>query len=282
MSVSITEYKPAVALQRYVEFYWEGQFNTIHQPLLNLHVAPNGFAELIIHLTDIHCDLPVTDGWSQSPDYTIIGLYTMPYEVQFRQLVKVFGIRFKPEGIYNLFGIPASVFSENYEDMELILGKEFREYCWKIRESTETNQKIALSNSYLFKQLEKHHPESTYLNRAAELIRNSDGIEKIDDLPDKVYISLRQLEREFKQKIGVSPKKYLRIARLNNVNRMLEKNGHIEFTKIAHDCGYADQAHFIRDFKSMMGVNPTIFIKERHQYLVKIQSADSVEGNECA
>ncbi len=282
MSVSIIEYKPAVTLQRYVEFYWEGQFNTIHQPQLKLQVAPNGFVELIIHLSDLHCELPVSNGWSQSPDYTIIGLYTRPYEVHFNQLVTTFGIRFKPEGIYNLFGIPASVFSENYEDMELILGKEFREYCEQVRVSTDINQKVILSNQYLCKQLERNHPESTYLNRAAELIRNTNGVEKIDELPNRIYISLRQLQREFKQKIGVTPKQYYRIARLNDVNRMLEKNGHIEFTKIAHDCGYADQAHFIRDFKSIMGVNPTLFIKERHQYLVNIQRADSVEGKECA
>lgn len=87
-------------------------------------------------------------------------------------------------------------------------------------------------------------------------------------LPGMVYISLRQLEREFKQKVGITPKQYHRIARLNDVYRRLEDNQQVEFTKIAFDCGYSDQAHFIRDFKSIMGVKPTIFIKEKQQYIV--------------
>lgn len=275
MSVTIIEYKPADYLQPFVQFFWEGNFNITLEPLLKQQVAPNGFVELIIHLTDDHCFLPAGNRWSRSPDYTIIGLYTRPYEVQFPCLVKTFGIRFKPEGIYNLFGIPASVFSENYEDMELVLGKEFSEYCSKLREASDTRHKLKITERYLLTQLKRNNRDLSYVNRAAEMIRRPNSLEKIDDLPGRVYISLRQLEREFKQKVGITPKQYHRITRLNDVYRRLEENQQVEFTKIAFDCGYADQAHFIRDFKSIMGVKPTIFIKEKQQYIVNSRLAES-------
>ncbi|MDR8390803.1 helix-turn-helix domain-containing protein [Aliifodinibius sp. S!AR15-10] len=273
MSVQIQEFSPGKDLRPYVEFFWEGQFNLSGTTTLYQKVVPNGFVELVIHPSDSHCHLPIGDGWSSSPDYTIIGLYTRPYEVQFPHYVNVFGIRFKPEGIYNLFGIPASVFSEKYEDMELVLGREFKEYCERLRETPHVGQRLKLTTNFLLKKLEQNSAEITYLNRAAEMIRRSEGFNKIDDLPDKVYISQRQLEREFNKKIGITPKRYMRIARLNEVHRKLEEEQELELTKIAFDCGYADQAHFIRDFKSFMGVNPTLFTKNRHQFIVNSQSA---------
>lgn len=268
MSIQVTEYKPVQYLQPYVEQFWKGSFNTTGEPELKQRVVPNGFLELIIHLSDHHCDLPAKGRWSQSPNYTIIGLYTRPYEVRFSDLVDTFGIRFKPEGIYNLFGIPASLFSESYDDMELVLGNSFREYCAKMKESVNIQERLRLTEQYLLKQLEKNNAELNYVNYAAEIIRKSDKFSKIEELPGKVYVSLRQLEREFKKKIGTTPKRYMRIARLNEVHRKLDENKELELTKIAFDCGYSDQAHFIRDFKNIMGVNPTIFIKNRNQFIV--------------
>lgn len=127
---------------------------------------------------------------------------------------------------------------------------------------------LRLTEQYLLKQLEKNNSDLTYVNYAAEIIRNSNDYNKIEEIPGKVYVSLRQLEREFKKKIGTTPKRYMRIARLNEVHKKLESRQELELTKVAFDCGYADQAHFIRDFKSMMGVKPTLFMKNRDQFIV--------------
>jgi len=80
-----------------------------------MQMIPNGCLELIFHLNNLHCDLQNDNTWSQTPDYMIIGLFIQPYEVQFKNHVKVFAIRFKPEGIYNVFGVPASVLKERFE-----------------------------------------------------------------------------------------------------------------------------------------------------------------------
>jgi len=271
MDIEIIEYRPSQQLQPYVELLWEGNFNIRKKPELTQKVVPNGFVELIIHNTDVHCHLTQENRWSFSPDYTIIGLYTQPYEVQFRNFVNVFGIRFKPEGIYNLFGIPASIFSERYEDMELVLGPAFREYCLALRESLSIEQRLRLTNHYLAEQLRKHHPEINYVNRAAELIRQAGRVYRIDKLPEMVYISLRQLEREFRDKVGTTPKRYLRIARINDVYRKLENGEKVDFTSLAFECGYSDQAHFIRDFKSFTGIKPSLYKKERNLFIVNPQ-----------
>lgn len=262
MESPVTEYKPCKSLNPFVELFWTGGFDADASGRLSLQMIPNGCVELIIHLNDLHCDLENTNGWSQSPDFMILGLFTKPYEVRFSGKVNVFAIRFKPEGFYNIFGVPASEFKERYEDMTLVKCIGFGDFSNRIREEKSVASMIGRTETYLLKSLQDNKIDMGYINMAARLIRSTKGI-KIDELSNKVFISKRQLEREFKSKIGISPKHYLRITRINEVLRVLTNNESMDLTNVAYHCGYFDQAHFIHDFKRITGKNPTIFIKEK-------------------
>ena len=146
--------------------------------------------------------------------------------------------------------------------MTLVKCNGFRDYSNRIREEKSVDSMIRRTEIYLLKSLHDNKIDMSYINMAAQLIRNTKGI-KIDDLSNRVFISKRQLEREFKSKIGISPKHYLRITRLNEVLRFLSNNQSMDLTSVAYHCGYFDQAHFIHDFKRITGKKPTIFIRER-------------------
>ncbi len=266
MQNSILEYQPGKALSTFVECYWEGYFALNLPEGESLQLIPNGYVEIIIHLNDLHCNLHGGAQWSQSPDYLILGLLTRPYEVRFSGTVSVFAIRFKPEGIYNIFGIPASIFKDGYEDIGMVLGSHFRSFCHRLREEKNAAGMVSIAESYLVTSLRRNRPDFNYLNLAAEMIRCKQEV-KVKELSNRVAISQRQLEREFKKKLGVSPKHYLRIMRLNEVQRLLKERP-FDLTSIAYHCGYTDQAHFIRDFKKIIGERPTIFLKGHKQYLI--------------
>jgi AraC-like DNA-binding protein len=268
MSVEIKEFKPSQELSPYVELFWTGNFNTKSVGLLSQRVVPYGSVELIIHLSDEHCELLQGPKHSPSPDYTLIGLFTKHYDVHFRRLVKVFGIRFKPEGFYNVFGTPPSEIHQSFIDMESIAGKQFREVCSKLKESSSPSEMIPLAEKYLLKNINSSRINLYYLNRAAEIIRECNGNITISELAGKVYISTRQLEREFMQKIGISPKGYMRIARLNEVNRKIQEGRRIDLTSLSYSSGYSDQSHFIRDFRQFTGESPKIFISKKDRFLI--------------
>lgn len=271
MNIVIKEFQPVAGLSPYVSSFWEGDFNVNRDALLTQRVVPNGFLEIIIHVTPLHCELFKNGGWSQSPDHTIIGLHTEPYVVKFNDTVKVFGIRLKPEGIYNLFSIPSSLFRATYEDMENVLGREFKTLCDRIRHALTLDDRLNLASQYLINSLHKNRIRYNYINRAAEVIRNRKGSILMDELSDEACISRRQLEREFSDKLGITPKQYMRISRLNEVHRQLESNYVLNLTSISHHCGYADQAHFIREFKNFTGYSPTIFLKNREEFIINTQ-----------
>ncbi len=277
MSSIIKEYKPSAQLSPFVELFWTGDFNVNAKDLFSQRVIPYGYVELIIHLSDEHCELLYGTSHLPSPDYTIIGLFTKPYDVHFRKRVKVFAIRFKPEGMYYAFGTPASEVQQKYEDMECIAGKNFRSLTTRLKESETTLKRIQLTEQYLIKNINNSKLNLYYLNRAADIIRNSKGMLSLNELAGKVYISSRQLEREFKQKLGISPKQYMRIARLNEVNRRITSGKRIDLTDLSHSIGYSDQSHFIKDFKNITGESPKVFINKKEEFIINPNSAERID-----
>lgn len=269
MNALITEYRPAAPLRAFVQSYWAGAFNIRAESQFVQSVIPNGFIELIIHLTNDHCYLTKNgQHWAHSPDFTLIGLFKKPYEVRFSRKVEVFGIRFYPEGIVNIFGVPPAQFMATYEDSTDVFGRVFQNYCARLRETGPLDKKLSFTNDFLLEQLLEHKKDFDYVRRAAEIIRQKDGLLSQEYLTDRIYISLRQLQRAFKQQIGMTAKQYMRLARLNAVQRYLQGHQQVNFSEAAYRHGFADQSHFIREFKSFTGYSPGSFLEDRERFIV--------------
>ena len=92
----------------------------------------------------------------------------------------------------------------------------------------------------------------------------------VDQLAQEACVSTRQLERQFKERIGFSPKLYIRLTRFSRAWYMREKNSEISWLEIAYSCGYADQMHMIRDFRDFVGVAPMIMQVDLEKSLLRM------------
>jgi AraC-like DNA-binding protein len=268
MNISFVEYKPDISLQPYIESYWRARFNIDRRILFSQNVIPNGCIELIIHLSEDHCALNRNDEpYRKSPPYTLIGIYNNPYIVRFSEQVEVFGIRFFPDGFRNIFGIPPGEFLSTYEDGGCVVGNTFDEFCARLRETVGTGEKINLANGYLLNQLQQNMKKYDITHLAMQYIRLKDGMIDFRELAEKVPISLRQLQREFKNHYRMKITDYLRLIRLNAINRyMLSQN--LSMTELAYELDFTDQSHFIREFKQYTGVTPKKFIRDKDNFIV--------------
>lgn len=267
MRVRFSEYKPSSALNGYIQAYYTGDFNLHTERDFMQSVVPNGCIELIIHLTSNHCDLIKTDTWRRSPEFTLIGLQTEAYKVRFQSFVQVFGIRFNPEGLYKIFGVPPALFTATFQDGKDVLGKAFHDYCARLRESGDTEQRIQLTEEFLRKRLMKTATDYDYVGHASQTIRKHHGLISLDELTDQVPISPRQLQRQFKSKFGITAKEYMRLSRLNAVQRYLQISPDISLTDLSYRNGFSDQSHFIREYKRMTSTNPRNFLKSRERFI---------------
>jgi AraC-like DNA-binding protein len=75
-------------------------------------------------------------------------------------------------------------------------------------------------------------------------------------------LSLRPLQRLFREAVGIPPKWVVRRYRLQEAALRLERDDAPSLASLAADLGYADHAHLTRDFKSATGRTPTAFTKQ--------------------
>lgn len=75
----------------------------------------------------------------------------------------------------------------------------------------------------------------------------------------ELRLSSRQLERLFLERVGVSPKRYARLRRFERAVRLAREERPLG--EVAFASGYSDQAHFIREFRSLTGEAPRSFLK---------------------
>jgi len=97
--------------------------------------------------------------------------------------------------------------------------------------------------------------EPERLAAAAAAVRRGSAVDRAASM---VGLSERQLERQFDDRFGLSPRLYRRIIRLRWALRFAATGA--DLAQVAASAGYADQAHFTRDVRSFMGGNPRAVI----------------------
>jgi len=104
------------------------------------------------------------------------------------------------------------------------------------------------------------HPAVT---RAIALFDRSHGALSVGHVVRRTGVSHRRLVELFWNEVGLSPKRYCRVRRFNDVLRQIEPLGDVDWTDVAHVCGYFDQAHFNHDFRAFAGLNPSEYLRHR-------------------
>jgi AraC-like DNA-binding protein len=83
----------------------------------------------------------------------------------------------------------------------------------------------------------------------------------VQKLADEQHVCRRQLERDFQQWLGTSPRHLAQVARVQAVSRKAQAGGTL--ADIAADVGFADQAHLSRVVRQLTGLTPLRFIRSQ-------------------
>ncbi|XVU29076.1 helix-turn-helix domain-containing protein [Actinoplanes sp. CA-054009] len=86
------------------------------------------------------------------------------------------------------------------------------------------------------------------------------GAARLPEAATRAGVSERHLRTLFARDVGLSPKHFARISRLQ---RVLTLAGHDTWAAVADQAGYFDQPHMISDFRALMGVSPTAYLTGR-------------------
>ncbi len=91
----------------------------------------------------------------------------------------------------------------------------------------------------------------------------------IAEITEQIGLSQTRFVQVFREEVGLTPKLFCRIQRFQQALRHVESHPlmgcPVDWVKVALDCGYYDQAHFIHDFRAFSGINPSAYLIHRNE-----------------
>ena len=175
---------------------------------------------------------------------------------QVNHLEMLVGIDFQPAGLFAFTGIDQSEFLDQsfpFETVNPVLHKSMAE---AIEKAASVYELAASFDALLLDNM--HTVSRPQVKQAFLHILETGGNTTARQLSDHVHYSERQLNRLFRQHVGLSPKSFSRLARIYHAFRLL-KDPRNSLTMVSDLAGFHDLSHFTRDFRLVCGVTPQAY-----------------------
>jgi AraC-like DNA-binding protein len=179
---------------------------------------------------------------------------------RFQGHFRAFGIFLKPLAFWQLFRIPSHVVTDQDLSGTDLLGQHMEVLWSKLAESKSYEQRIFEADKHLL-PFAMNALAHTGIMLSARYIARNKGAARIEKLADLSGLGVRQYERRFAEQMGMGPKAFSRIARFQTALDAKRIAPNLSWLTIAHESGYYDQAHMIRDFESLGGEVPRAVLK---------------------
>ncbi|WP_177328950.1 AraC family transcriptional regulator [Amycolatopsis australiensis] len=163
-----------------------------------------------------------------------------------------------PPAAHALLGIGLAELSNVRADLgDLLPGTVVASIAEQLAETSGWSGRFALVDEFLLTALGSRLPEGDTVVRSWSRLADTRGRLPIAALAAESGITTRQLEQRFLRQVGLSPKLAARILRFEHAVTWLVRDATVPMARIAHECGYSDQAHFTRDVRSLARTTPT-------------------------
>lgn len=260
-------FQPHPDLESLVSCYWTLEVPDENDKERQL-IIPDGCIEMAFILGDDIKRYTTQDEFILQPRAMVLGQTIEPFFIEPTGYVNTFAIRFYPYGFANFVTTPIKNLANKETPIELLFGENTaKELEQKIIQATDSKQRIEIVENFLLEKLNDKTTVDNIVKRTVDALISSNGTESILTILKEDLSKRRQLERNFKKQIGVSPKQLGKVIRLQTALKMLLNKKTDTLTNIAYESEYFDQAHFIKDFKEFTGINPKDFLGNENMAL---------------
>jgi len=261
------KFPPSAHLTPFVECYFVWENQAVLAMPLRIESPPSGFGSMVFNFGDAYRASTAKHASLLAPAAFVTGQTTQNYTLDLVGRIGMVGVVFKPAGLSSLFGLPMYEFTDERVNLTDALGQSVRYLHEQILEAYTPNARVQVLEQFLARQLLKKGPVFDRTDYAANLIVDRKGMVNVSELMDDLYVCRRQFERQFLQKVGVSPKYYARIRRIGYLcAQMAAQRWQVaDWHELIYQCGYYDQSHFIREFTAFTGKRPTLYVKDNQE-----------------
>ncbi len=167
-----------------------------------------------------------------------------------------FAVVFKPQGFYNLFNVLGSDFSKYALEGIDIFDKKIYDMHDRLEGLFNVIDMKNLFEGFFEKTAIKAIYGPGLLNSIVSYMESYNGKIRVSQICELFNITSRSLQRQFRNEIGMSPREFLQIVRINRAIKLMTSNPDTDLTEISYLSGYYDQAHFTKDIKKIVGITP--------------------------
>lgn len=200
----------------------------------------------------------LTESW-------VVGLWSTSHVVDWPWDMQYIGVSFKPGGAYLFLQLPLSELQNQVVSLESIWGGLAAEIRERLYLAPTIQARFALLEEFLLARLREPPQGLKAVQYAVGQVARYHSALSIRELSNRVCMSQKHLITQFRQMVGCTPKELARLYRFAQVLDSIDLIQPVDWTLVAHQFGYHDQPHFIRDFKEFTGHTPTDYLRLRRQ-----------------
>ncbi len=259
MLYSVLPFKSFPILRKFVSFIYE--IKTLDHDCIYTTI-PNGKMGLSIILQG---DAYIRRGniWEAIPRATIYGLTKQTQHIKLSRHFKEIAIGFNPAVLAMFVNDSMSQFSLGKTiDLCIVFDKaDINRLVEKVCLAETDHGMLTAIESFLHRQLSPRK-ENAALFSAVHMI-TKEKMYNVNDVSTSINVSSTTLRNLFRDDVGISPKSLIRVARITDVLH-LQVTSEENLTQLAYKVGYFDQAHFIHEFKEVLGITPKQYFKNKN------------------
>jgi AraC-like DNA-binding protein len=254
------EADPAPDLADAVECYWEGWGE---MPPLTEKIMPRTNIELMFNMQGDHRLLEL-DGKVLNSNHNIgwlSGLQRRYMLIETHNGSHFIAARLKPWGSWRLLREPMKGVSFRVPVLDEIWGDAIHSLVDRLKSAPNCFTRFDILEDHLRRRLDMKTQAHSSVVEASRRLLGSSGRLRINQLCRDIGTSRVTLSRKFREQVGLTPKTYARVIRINAIMQQLESTGPDDWAMLAEDFGYHDQSHLSHDFQEFCGASPGEYLR---------------------
>ncbi|MBE0659239.1 MAG: AraC family transcriptional regulator [Bryobacteraceae bacterium] len=164
-----------------------------------------------------------------------------------------------------LLGVKGPEITSAIIELDEILAGEVDRLADRLNSEATTASRFMVFEQFLRGRLKRARLLNDTMAWAVGHTFATGGRTTASELSRRTGYSVRYLEMAFHEHVGLSPKRLCRLVRFGRVIAALPAQGRPDWSRIAAECGYYDQAHMHKDFRRFTGMPPGGYIRERDE-----------------
>ncbi|MCE7064863.1 helix-turn-helix domain-containing protein [Dyadobacter sp. CY326] len=190
-------------------------------------------------------------------DLLLYGQTVQPIELKCTGSYKMIVFILYPYAVHALFGLKACSLTDTCLDMRTY-SETSEQVANALIQAHSTDDQVKIMEAFLQAQASNSSPDLE-IEEMTTFIMNANGAVTVKDLQQESDMSERTLERRFTRQIGVSPKLFSKIIRFQSSIKQMDAGDYKKLSDVAYENGYADQSHFVRNFKEFTHITPRAY-----------------------